>query len=430
MLSRTGIMKYDLIVVGGGPAGLMAAKTAAEDGMRVVLVDRKKIISEINRACLQLLYIQKISPLEGGKTYMEPVTVDVGADASRFNFQALGFSLDYQGSLRPYLNWIQVSPSGNRVYRFKLNDRIWGFNYDKESFLATLLRQAEKAGVEILPETAGVGAENTGNGVRVTIRNERSRTLRTLEAKNAIAAEGVISKIVQSLGLDYSRRAISTRFVKGVWYIIEGLESPFPGNSLVSFTIPSFYARNILIGMMPGNRNSITAGTLPYLQIAAHPALAPMLYKARVVKRLSFSNFVRAPLLEPVAGNIIIAGDSAAPTETWMQGAVACGYQAVKAIEKEREGGHGFREFTAWWQQAFSFIRPSYFKVLSDGYALNRVCTDDEIDYVYRLMGDSVGIPAVLIDEKLERVKKDRPELYQKLAGRTDQSMWQKQKEH
>jgi flavin-dependent dehydrogenase len=423
-------MKYDLIVVGAGPAGLMAAKTAAEDGLKVILIERKKYITEINRACLQILYVQKISPLAGGKTYIEPVTVETGSDSCQFHFQVPGFSVEYRGSLRPYLNWIQISPSGHQVHRFKVNDRIWGFNYDKEAFLAGLLAAVEKAGVTVLPETAGVAAENTGAGVRISIRKERSRSLKTLEAKNAIVAEGVVSKLVQSLGLDDNRRAISTRFVKGVWYIIEGFESLFPGNSLLSFTIPSFYARNVLIGMMPGNRNSITAGTMPYQQIAAHPALAPMLYNARVVKRLSFSNFVRAPLLEPIVGNIIVAGDSAAPTETWMQGAVACGYQAVKAIEKERASGHGFREYTVWWRQAFSFINPSYFTVLSDGYALNRVCSDEEVDYVYRLLGDSVGIPAVLIDKKLERVKKERPGLHQKLAGRTKQSMWQKQKEH
>ena len=49
---------------------------------------------------------------------------------------------------------------------------------------------------------------------------------------------------------------------------------------------------------------------------------------------------------------------------------------------------------------------------------------------MFTVVGRRVGIPAVLIDEKLERVKKERPGLYQKLAGRTDQSMWQKQKEH
>ena len=48
--------RYDVIVVGGGPAGLMAAKTAAEDGLKVVLIERKKNITDINRACLQLFY--------------------------------------------------------------------------------------------------------------------------------------------------------------------------------------------------------------------------------------------------------------------------------------------------------------------------------------------------------------------------------------
>ena len=52
--------KYDLIVVGGGPGGLMAAKTAAEDGLKVLLIERKKDITEINRACTQIFYIDII----------------------------------------------------------------------------------------------------------------------------------------------------------------------------------------------------------------------------------------------------------------------------------------------------------------------------------------------------------------------------------
>ena len=33
---------YDLIIVGAGPAGLMAAKTAGEQGLKVALLERKK----------------------------------------------------------------------------------------------------------------------------------------------------------------------------------------------------------------------------------------------------------------------------------------------------------------------------------------------------------------------------------------------------
>ena len=55
-------MKYDLIVVGGGPGGLMAAKTAAEDGLKVLLIERRKKFADFRRSCLQLAYLKWICP--------------------------------------------------------------------------------------------------------------------------------------------------------------------------------------------------------------------------------------------------------------------------------------------------------------------------------------------------------------------------------
>ena len=40
---------YDLIVVGAGPAGLMAAKTAGENGLNVALLERKATPCKIMR---------------------------------------------------------------------------------------------------------------------------------------------------------------------------------------------------------------------------------------------------------------------------------------------------------------------------------------------------------------------------------------------
>ena len=41
--------KFDLVVVGAGPAGLTAAKVAAECGLSVAVLERKDTIHEILR---------------------------------------------------------------------------------------------------------------------------------------------------------------------------------------------------------------------------------------------------------------------------------------------------------------------------------------------------------------------------------------------
>ena len=64
---------YDLVVVGGGPAGLMAARTAARDGLKVVLLEKRKNITTVRRYCSQLLRIGT-----GGFSYdKKPTDVDI-----------------------------------------------------------------------------------------------------------------------------------------------------------------------------------------------------------------------------------------------------------------------------------------------------------------------------------------------------------------
>ncbi|NQT48602.1 MAG: NAD(P)/FAD-dependent oxidoreductase, partial [Chloroflexi bacterium] len=323
-------MKYDLIVVGGGPGGLMAAKTAAEDGLKVILIERRKDFADFRRACLQLAYLKWLCP-DG---YLEPFNVEVNSDSYRFVWPKLGFSLDYEGPLVPYMNAIWVSPSGYRLYPFK--HELFAFYYPKEAFEVGLLSMAEKAGAEVWLGTIALGAENTPDGVRVGVRGESGE--QTLEAKKAIAADGASSRIVESMGLNKSRMVLGQ--ANGVSYVLEGVECTIPEHecSWLHFECPTFANTNTGIGKSFGmgawGGNTKFVGD-KWKDFAKLPMYAPWFRHAQVVKEMAMAATIRTPIREPVAGNVVIVGDAAAPIESWRQGAVACGYMAVKAIEKE-----------------------------------------------------------------------------------------------
>jgi len=121
-------MNYDLIVIGAGPAGLMAARTAGRDGMKVLLLERKRNITEIRRACVQIFYLNKLDPnwltmkpTPKMDAYIEQVSADAVSNGSRFNYLDAGFSLDYKGPLRAYHNWVNLSPSGHPVSRYPVS---------------------------------------------------------------------------------------------------------------------------------------------------------------------------------------------------------------------------------------------------------------------------------------------------------------------
>jgi flavin-dependent dehydrogenase len=420
-------MKYDIIVCGGGPAGLMAAKTAAEDGLKVLLIERKKDITEINRTCAQMFYISHLSATKSGiYCFREPVRLEIGKENNRFIFPTLGFSVDYQGPLRPYYQYPHLSPSGYMIDRYpKHNDKPLAFFFQKEAFLSGLLAQAEKAGVEVLTETAALGAENTPDGVRVTVRTRSGE--QTLEARRAIAADGIESKIVDSLGLNEKRKVLLSR-LKGVGYVLEGVETNLPASFLL-ISVPSINRfANVCIYDLAHGQIMMSTGTSAegspstaldnFMKL---PRYAPWFKNARLIKETAYGNSIRTPIKEPVAGNVLIAGDAGATIETLIQGAVACGYLGVKAIEKELNGQNGYREYIDWWQQAFEFNDPTYFSTVNRYFSLNSLCSDEEVDYLYKTLEGKVGVPAVLIEQNLELFKNDRPELYEKLKQKQKQ---------
>ncbi len=394
----------------------MAAKTAAEDGLKVVLIERRKEFADFRRACLQLAYLKWITP-DG---YLEPFNVEVNFDNYRFVWPKLGFSLDYEGPLVPYTNAIWVSPSGYRVYPFK--HELFAFYYPKETFEVGLFSLVEKAGVEVQLGTTALGAENTPDGVKVLVRGKSGE--QTLEARKAIAADGFGSRIVESLGLNKRRQVIDR--VRELSYVLEGVECTIPEHqySWLHFECPTFsntgIGRSFGMGTWGGNTKFVGSN---WKDFAKSSMYAPWFRHAQVVKEMAMVATIRTPIREPIDGNVVIIGDAAAPIETWRQGAVACGYQAVKAIENELSGQKGYQEYIDWWQKAFYFNEPAYFKRVVTYASVFDSCSAEEIDYIYQLLQDQGVVPQLAIAKNPELVKKERPDLYEKLKQAIDQAV-------
>ena len=97
--------RYDLIIVGGGPAGLMAARTAAAGNLKVALIERRSDIARWTRAdCMQFYGLE-------GDFLGENIRVEIG----KVIFPRNGFEVRYTGGLYPIYSWRCFSPHGHRI---------------------------------------------------------------------------------------------------------------------------------------------------------------------------------------------------------------------------------------------------------------------------------------------------------------------------
>ena len=99
--------QYDVIVVGAGPAGFLAAKTCAENGLNVALLEKKTDITHLTRTCAQTL-------LSMQEYYLGDLVWYNRRD-KRICFPAHGFSFGYDGPYKNIYAWYFFAPDGQPV---------------------------------------------------------------------------------------------------------------------------------------------------------------------------------------------------------------------------------------------------------------------------------------------------------------------------
>jgi len=419
---------YDFVIIGAGPAGLMAAKELSSAGQDVLLVDIKKDIPVINRSCCTMLINE---PNTHGDTAR---IID-----NNIHFEKTGFTVRYTGQWVKMVKSIRLSPGGKRINMVNPQEGV-AHPYSKDVLLKGLMEDVLANGADVLTETAGIKAENVNGGVKVILRGTRSRTLKEVKCKIAFAADGVNSQIVRGLELAKQRNYFGSFHVAS--YFLEGVENPYP-NSWVTFVGQGHtkWGRGQLY-FMPKHLPTAKPGDEPIIDIMCG---APLGFPAKLavdhfMRKGTFAHWFRNAKIvhaasavlnfytciqKPVEGNIVVVGDAAAFIETYCQSAMVYGYRAAHAALKVLATGAGYDDYTDFWRESFEYCWPGEIEKALRGFGLHMM-SDAELDYIFGLTdkeeypgyvseNSAPDIMKKAIMSHIEQIRREKPAIAEKI---------------
>jgi len=331
--------KYDVVVVGAGPAGASAARRAAETGNQVLLIEKKREVGV---------------PIQCGEflpSLREMITLVPNAKRVQHLLKIPTRVIDN------YTTHVSIiSPSG-KSYTFKFNACV----LDRGRFDKWLTMEAIRKGGELWISSEVFNIEKSNN--RIFIR--KGRNTFTIEADVIIVANGPYSRLTRLLGLDIKKSPYNYSFAIQVLMSNVEIDSKVVEMYFGREYAPGGYAwiipkgddvANVGLGIRtPFYKSGVSLRDYLMKFIEKHPVASKKLKKGSIIAVTGGIIPVGGPISRTFTDKALIVGDAAGQVMASNGGgiplAVICGDIAGEVANYKLHGEGDLSLYEKFWKK-------------------------------------------------------------------------------
>jgi digeranylgeranylglycerophospholipid reductase len=200
------MLYYDIVIIGSGPAGATTARFASQNGLRVLIVDKKQELG----APIQCSGAVSFNALE---------SVGIVPSSEFIQESIYGFAVYNTKGEKKVIDYRQIKPD---EYGDEEGNKPLGYVVDRRRFDRYLATQAERAGTTIWLKTEALGYRVLNDGSCEVDLLKFNESI-TVKARVVVGADGVQSQVGKWAGIKTNIKL--SELASCLQFVVDGVDT-------------------------------------------------------------------------------------------------------------------------------------------------------------------------------------------------------------